>query len=393
VGAYRAVLSVPGSARLMSSALLGRLPQGMSLLAILLLIRSTHHTYASAGVAVGALAVATAGCAPVMGRLVDRYGRAPVLAPMALIQACLYVALVVAANARAAGVILILLSMLIGASLPPIAAVVRGLLREVYADPPVRETAYSLDAVTQELVWIVGPLVVVAVDAATSASGAVVMLGVVCVIGTTLFLRAPLVRHAASRRPPVRPASPIVSPELRRLLAPVALSGVAMGAIEVGLPSLALHAGSRPASGLLLALWSIGSVIGGLWYGTHAWSSSLTSRQLSLLTCAVLLTAPLIALRSIPGGAVGAVLAGLAMAPLLSCQFALVGHAVPEGSETEAFTWLQAALIGGLSAGTALAGVAIGHVGVGAPFGIACAAFAVAAMSAARLTRKVRTIV
>src|SRR5262249_52968292 len=99
------------------------------------------------------------------------------------------------------------------------------------------------------------------------------------------------------------------------------------------------------------------------------------------------------ALRSIPGGAAGAVLAGLAMAPVLSCQFALVGRAVPEGSETEAFTWLQAALIGGLSAGTALAGVVVARGGVGAPFGIACAAFAAAAVMAARLSRKVGTVV
>jgi MFS family permease len=393
VAAYRAVLSVPGSARLVASALLGRLPQGMSSLAILLLVRSTHHSYAAAGIAVGALAFAAAACAPVMGRLVDRFGRSRVLAPMALVQACLYVALVLAANAGAGAGILILLSALVGASLPPIAAVLRGLLREVHTDPLVRETAYALDAVTQELVWIIGPLVVALVDAATSASGAVVVLGVICVVGTTLFLRAPLVRHAPQRRTPVRPASAIASPELRRLLAPVALSGTAMGAIEVGLPSLALHAGSRPGPGLLLALWSIGSMTGGLWYGAHEWSSSLISRQLSLLMFAVALTAPLIALRSIPGGALGAVLAGLAIAPVLSCQYALVGHAVPDGQETEAFTWLQAAMIGGVSAGSALAGVAIGRGGVGAPFEISCAAFAVAAVIAARLSREVGSVI
>jgi MFS family permease len=389
---YRAVLAVPGSGRFVATALLGRLPQGMSSLAILLLVRGTHHTYASAGVAVGALAFATAGCAPVLGRLIDRFGRAPVLAPLSVVQACLYLALVLAADAGSAAVILIALSTLVGASLPPIAAVVRGLLREVHPDPLLRETAYALDAVTQELVWIAGPLVVALTAAATSASGAVAMLGVICVIGTVLFLRAPLVRHAAPRRTPGRQGSAIASPELRRLLAPVALAGTAMGTIEVGLPSLALHAGSRSASGLLIALWSIGSMTGGLWYGAHQWRSSLISRQLSLLAFAVVLTSPLIVLRSIPGGAVGAVLAGLAIAPVLSCQFALVGQTVSEGRETEAFTWLQSALVGGLSVGAALAGVVIGPGGVGAPFAISCAAFAVATVIAARLSRQVGTV-
>ena len=88
----------------------------------------------------------------------------------------------------------------------------------------------------------------------------------------------------------------------------------------------------------------------------------------------------------------GVVLAGLAIAPVLSCQYALVGQAVSEGRETEAFTWLQAALVGGLSVGSALAGLVIGPGGVGAPFGISCAAFAVAAVIAARLSRQVGTV-
>ena len=58
-------------------------------------------------------------------------------------------------------------------------------------------------------------------------------------------------------------------PELRALLGPIVADGRGLGAIEVGLPSLALHAGSRPASGLLLALWSVGSMAGGLWYGSR----------------------------------------------------------------------------------------------------------------------------
>ena len=76
VAKYRTVLSLPGAPRLFASALVGRLPQGMSSLAILLLVRGVTHSYAAAGVAVGAFALATAACAPVVGRLVDRFGPA-----------------------------------------------------------------------------------------------------------------------------------------------------------------------------------------------------------------------------------------------------------------------------------------------------------------------------
>jgi MFS family permease len=390
---YGAVLSAPGAARLFASALVARLPQGMSSLAILLLVRSTTHSYAAAGVAVGGFALATAACAPLIGRLVDRFGHARVLLPFACSQACVYVLLVVGAQAGAGVVVLVVLSSLCGALLPPIAPAVRALLREVFEDRAVLETAYALESIFQETVWIAGPLIVALVIAVTSPEAAVAMLGAVCIIGTSLFLRSPVVRSSStSRGAGVERVSALASPELRALLGPVALTGVALGGVEVGLPSLALHAGSRPASGLLLALWSLGSMAGGLWYGARVWRSPLSTRYQLLLVGLLVCTAPLIAARSIAAGIVCSVLAGLAIAPVFSCQYALVGRAVTQGSETEAFTWVSAALIGGLAAGSAIGGAVIGPGGVGAPFVFSCLASLLAAVIAVGTRARVRQL-
>jgi len=388
---YRSVLSVPGAPRLFASALVGRLPQGMSGLAILLLVRAATHSYAAAGVAVGAFALATAACAPLLGRLVDHFGRSRVLLPFAFVQASVYGLLVVAAQAGARVVVLVVLSGMAGALLPPIAPAVRALLREVFGDPTVLDTAYALESIFQETIWIVGPLVVALIIAVTSPEVAVALLGVECVAGTSLFLRSPLVRasstaHGAGHER----ASALASPELRALLGPVALTGVALGSVEVGLPSLALHAGSRPASGLLLALWSVGSMTGGLWYGARVWRSPLGTRYQLLLVVLVVCTAPLIAARSIPAGVVCSLLAGIAIAPVFSCQYALVGRSVTPGSETEAFTWVSAALIGGLAAGSAAGGALIGLGGVGAPFVFACLASLLASVIAVGFRSRVR---
>ena len=388
---YRAVLSVPGAGPLFASALVGRFPQGMSSLAILLLVRATTHSYAAAGAAVGAFALATAASAPLIGRLVDRFGRSTVLMPFACGQAVVYVLIVVAAASGAGAVVLIVLSAASGALLPPIAPSVRSLLREVYDDQAVLDTAYALESIFQETIWVVGPLVVALVIALTSPETAVALLGVVCAGGTALFLRSPLVRNSGSRRGTGHErASALASPELRALLGPVLLTGVSLGAVEVGLPSLALHAGSRPASGLLLALWSVGSMCGGLWYGAHVWRSPLSTRYQTLLAVLVVCTAPLIAARSIPAGVVCSLLAGLAIAPVFSCQYALVGRSVTPGSETEAFTWVSAALIGGLAAGSAVGGAVIGSGGVGAPFVFACLAALLAAVVAFGFRSRVR---
>jgi MFS family permease len=355
----------------------------MAPLAVLLLVRGATHSYAAAGAAVGASAFATAASAPVLGRLVDARGRRRVLLPLAGGQAVLYGLLVVAAQSHAGAAVLIVLAALSGAMLPPVAPVVRVLVGEMFSDAGTRETAYALEAVIQEVLWITGPLGVALVVAVGSPAVAVGLLGAVCLGGTALFLRSPWL-HAESAGASDRPArtSALASPQLRALLAPIALTGAGLGAIEVGLPSLALHAGSRPASGLLLALWSVGSMAGGLWYGARAWRSPLARRYRMLLGLAVLCTAPLIAARSIAAGVVCSLLAGLTIAPMFSCQYALVGRAVTAGSETEAFTWVSAALIGGLAAGSAVAGAVIGPGGVSAPFLVSCGATMLAALLA-----------
>jgi MFS family permease len=381
------VLAAPGCARVFATALIGRLPQGMTSLAILLLVRLQTGSFAAAGFAVGAYAFATAAAAPVLGRLVDRLGRRRVLVPAAVLQGVALATLVIAARAGAGAVALVLLAAVGGALMPPIAPSVRALLGELLPDPDVRETAYALESVIQELIWITGPLVVAIVITLTSPQVAVLLSATVCVTGTTLFVSSPGAAGSGSRTAAHQRTPVLAIPELRALLGPVFLNGLAIGAIDVGLPSLALHAGSRPASGLLLALWSVGSVTGGLWYGSRSWRAPLGARYRTLLLVGMACVAPLIAARTIPEGIVGSLVAGLTIAPVFSCQYALVGRAVTAGVETEAFTWVSSALIGGLAAGSALGGSAVGAAGVGAPFALACGAMALAGLSAIRMRR------
>lgn len=387
IARYRSVLSVPGFIRVFGTALIGRLPQGMTSLAILLLVRTHTGSIAAAGIAVGAYDCATAAGAPLLGRLVDRFGRVRVLPPVAITQGALLVGLVLAAQAGAGAAALIALSAASGALMPPIAPSMRALLRDIVTDPDTRETAYTLESVVQELVWVTGPLVVGAVIAFAEPTVAVVLSGAICIVGTTLFVSSPAA-HGRGSRTARRGRAPVLAiPELRALLGPIFLNGMALGSISVGLPALALHAGSRPSSGLLLAVWSLGSMTGGLWYGARTWRLPLPARYQTLLLGSVVCVAPLIAARTIPEGVAGALLAGLCIAPVFSCQYALVGRSVPDGMETEAFTWVSSALIGGLATGSALGGVLVSAGGVSAPFALGAAAMGLAALSAVRMRR------
>jgi hypothetical protein len=306
-----------------------------------------------------------------------------------MVQAAVLIALVLVAHAKAGPAALVLLSGLAGALMPSIAPTVRALLREVISEPATRESAYALESVAQEIIWILGPFLVALMVAITSPSVALLVLGLICVTGTFMFVNSPLASNRAQTHEHGERRSALSSGPLRTLLGPIALMGFALGAIEVGLPSLALHAGSRAASGLLLAVWSLGSMIGGLWFGARSWRSSLPTRYRALFIAAIAFTSPLIVARSIPEGVLGALLAGLTIAPLFSTQYSMVSRAVTPGTETEAFTWVTAALVTGIAAGSAAGGAVISSGGVGAPFILGVAATLVAALIALASRRRV----
>ena len=159
IARYRALFSVPGVSRLLVSSVVGRLPVGMFSLAILLFVHGKTGSFLAAGVAVGAFSLASALIGPLLGALVDRHGQTPVLLPAAAVQAALLVALVLVAEAGAAAATIVALAALAGAALPPIGGCMRALWAEV-AHGEELETAYALDATTQETIWTLGPLLV-----------------------------------------------------------------------------------------------------------------------------------------------------------------------------------------------------------------------------------------
>jgi MFS family permease len=370
---YRALFAVPGFTRLLSSAVAGRLPLGMASLSILLLLRETTHSFAVAGVAVGAFAVSEAAMAPVIGTVVDRIGMTWILMASAVGQAAMLVALVLASDIGAASGVLVVLSAGAGACMPPVSACVRMLWPRITPDRSARDSAYALDATAQEIVWTAGPLIVGVLAGAASPRAAVLAVAAVSVVGTMLFVSAPATRL---RAPTATVASSrlrlLFSVPLQVLLATDVLLGLSLGATEVGLPALALHEGSRGSSGLLLSMWSIGSLIGGITYGARHWQSRSERQLVVLLVAMAATTAPLIVVWSLPAAFVLACVAGVCGAPVFSRLYSLLGDHAPSNATAAAFTWNTAALVAGVAGGSAAAGVGVSALGPSAAFGMAC---------------------
>jgi MFS family permease len=382
ISRYRALLSTPGFLRLLVSSVLGRLPLGMFSLAILLFVQRQTGSFTTAGITVGAFALAGALAGPPLGALVDRLGQTRVLVGAAFAQGALLVALVLAVRIGAPLPTLIGVAALAGAALPPIAGCTRALWA-AFAAGETLQTAYALDATTQEVIWTSGPLLVGAAAGFASPAAAVLLCAALTVGGTLAFASSALSRDW---RAPARArghASALTSPALCWLLGSIALAGVVIGAIEVGLPALALEQHARWAAGPLMALFSLGSMAGGLVYSAIAWRGSPARRYVRILLAMALAVAPLLAAPSLAGAFLCSALAGIGVAPMISCQFSLVGALAPQGTTTEAFAWHRAATVAGMAGGSSLGGSLIDSHGAGAAFAVGCAGVALAFMLAA----------
>lgn len=384
---YRVMLAVPGVPRLLGSALLARLPIGACSLAILLLVRHQTHSFGLAGLTVGAFAITSAIAAPVQGRLLDRFGPRLVLAPVAGLQAVALVALVLVIGAGAAEPAIVAAAAVAGALVPPISASVRVLWGQIIPTSEGVESAFALDATAQELIWTAGPLIVAVSVALATPAVAVLVTVAILVAGTALFVSSPQLDAWPERHPRRTPGGAMASPTLRLLLLAAALFGLGTGTLEVGLPATAVALGSASMAGVLLTVWSVGSMAGGLAYGARSWSSEVDTRLSVLLLAAAILILPLVWAESLLGAILCALLAGLPLAAMLSCLNVLVGREAPAGTTAEAFTWSLAGLIAGIAAGTAIGGQLVDGGGADRAFLLGAVATALAGLLSLALAR------
>jgi MFS family permease len=384
---YLDVLRVPSVPRLLASAVVGRMPTAMAGLAIVLLVREGGGSYAVAGTVAAAYSVALALTSPLLGRLVDRVGQTRVLAGCAGASVLAFAALA-AVGRGASPVLLGALAALAGGSIPPVAACMRALWSELLGDGGRLQAAFAVESTAQELIFVVGPPLVALLAALLSPAAAVLGTAVLLLAGTAVFAATPASRAWRPRRRAADWAGPLRSPGIRTVLAAIVLLATAFGTVEVTVVAGAEQLGSRTLAGPLLALWAVGSLVGGLAFGSRASGRGPEQRMIGLLALVVAGIALLAVATGLAQLAAGMVLAGLGIAPAIACLYLLVDRLAPAGTVTEAFTWVTTAFATGFAAGNALGGTLVHEVGTDGSF-LAAAGGVAAAALVARLRRGV----
>jgi len=345
-------------ARLYAAMIVARMPIGIDGIATVLFLRHEGKSFAVAGAAAGALALGSALGAPFAARLIDRLS-ARVLIWLAVGHAAGLVAVVGLAVAGAPS-LLLPVAFLAGATLPTVSSVLRNAYATLLADQTALiPSAFALEAVITESIFVVGPLTTAALTWLFSAAAALLLSAVIVVVGTAWFVAElpPAIADRRIERAPDRHwAGALRAPGLQTIVIAMLPVGFSFCAIEVMLPAFADSEGNRQFAGVLIAIWSIGSALGGILYGArprllplrtmHLWAAALVPVGMALLAVA----------NSQLQMCFLVVVAGLPIAPLIATRNELAGVLALPGSETEAFTWPLTALVSGVALGAAGAG-------------------------------------
>ncbi len=359
---YRRVLSRRSLRRTLLLGALTRAPMfATTVLVTVHVVTTLGRSYVMAGLVGTCVTMAVAVSGPWRGQLLDRYGLRPVVGPSVLVSGtCWAVAPFVGYWA------LLVLATVAGLFMVPVSSIIRQAVIAAVNEGD-RRTAISLDSAVIEISFMVAPAAAVLAGARWSTVWvlfAVQALGIVA--GAGLWLADPPLRgeaEPAAARHEVRRRSWLRGPFLG-VLTMVLATVVILSGSDISFVGTIRGFGDVGALSLVLVLWGLGSLVGGLLYG--ALPREIPARW--LLLALALVTAPMALSTSSAGLAGLALLAGLLCAPTITATVDEATRVVPAEVRGEAMGWHSSALTAGGAVGAPFAGLAVDHYGGGGGF-------------------------
>ena len=350
MSSYGELLRTPGVSRIMAAQLTARFPSGMLSLGLLLHIEQTTGSYGAAGLVLAALSVGQAISGPTTSRLMVALGLRRVL--LATTIACsIAVSTLALVQMSIPGFMAV--AFLAGLSFPPVSSAVRTIYPKMVNSRQLTPL-FSLDAALQELIWVGGPVLVTFVSTQVSTVLGILLSVALLIFGGIWFISSPEVGRVRIPRSKRRFGVVLARPTV--LLATV-IGFLVIGscaAIEASVVATFGH--GDPAAGIVLAIWSIGSLAGGLLFGHVPIGPWALARRLLIVTVGLAAAAFAMGFWWL---AIALTVSGLGLAPALAVISTITSATVKFSDTAEAYGWVGTGQLIGAALGSAAAGILI----------------------------------
>jgi MFS family permease len=367
---YRQAFLGNSAWRFSTAGFIGRLPISMTGIGILMYVEAERGSYTIAGAVSGSLSIAAAIGGTISSRLVDKLGQHRVLPVQIMVILVSSTSLVLLIPSNVPTPYLFIFSITSGLAYPPIGAYVRSRWTALLNSGPILLTAFSIESMIDELIFIVGPTI-----AATSSvkihPAAPQVLGMVFLTIGGLWLTS--MRWS---EPPINPVQskhgkPVIFQNglIYMWIFHLAI-GVFFGAVETTIIAFTKIAGQPIYGGIVMALWAFGSLVGGFIYGGLHFKTALPKQLIVVSLLLIPATVGLIFVNSIAVLAVLVIAAGIGISPLLIASAGITQDRSPVGRTTEAIASMYAGIGLGFAFAAAMAGWLIDNRGTSYAFAL-----------------------
>lgn len=362
--AYRDIFGIPGALKFSAAGLIARLPIALLGLGVVLFIQAETGSYAQAGIVAATFMTAQAISNPLLGKQIDRHGQAKVMVPATIIHVIGLAGLLLVVYLRLWPGLLFASAAVAGATVGSVGALVRARWAAVTRNQKELDTAFSWEAVADELMFVSGPAVVTALATALWAPSGVVLSMVAVTIGAILLYPQKATEPPTSKREPRAMRGKVL--RNRGILFAVIgqfFLGINFGAVDVSTIASAEEHGVKSAAGIALAAYALGSLIAGIVYGAVNFRAPVRVRYAAAAGALAVLSWPLVFAPNMVVLTLLMLLVGFAVSPTLITGSSVVQSLAPPKRMTEALAWISTAIGFGVAVGSALSGIVIDHYG------------------------------
>ncbi|QIB45265.1 MFS transporter [Streptomyces aureoverticillatus] len=357
---YGQLLRTPRAWTFLLPGFAARQPFAMLTISIVLLVQHTTGSYGVAGAVSAVTGVSMAVFAPFGGKLADRFGQRAVLLPGVLVHTVSVITLTVLALSDAPLWALFAAAVPAGASTPQIGPMVRARWGVKLQGTPLAQTAAAFESVTDELTFVLGPLVATALCTGVDPAAGLLTEAGLTLVGGLLFAAQkstqPKPAALGDGHARVEHVSALRVPGVRVLIVAFLGIGTVFGGMQVSLAAFTESIGQPGLNGVLYGTFAAGNMLSGVACGAIAWKIAPQRRLVLGYASLTLMASGLWAAHSVLLLAGLGLLVGVCIAPALITGYTLVDSLVAPTARTEAFTWLTGAVALGQAAAVTVAG-------------------------------------